>query len=1198
MSGGLIEGSPPAGAAHGGTVIELCGSLRADIGGRRVSSLLPGRQGRSLFAFLVLQRHRPVERHELLEVLWPASLPDAPEAGLSTVLARVRRALGDGVIEGRTEVRLMLEPDAHVDVEHAFACSAKAERSLARGDLAAASAAAGEALAIVERPLLPGFSGPWVDAARSDLAVLEPGMLEVLARAALLGGDREKLATAERVARALAERHPFRESGYALLMEVQVRLGNVAEATLTFDRVRGLLRDELGTVPSRSLSALHEQLLHGGGLREPAADGQRTAPAPPSERVPLPVIGGTAASTPFVGRSSHLERLRSPWLESGTGKRRFALLVGEPGVGKTRLAAQFAAEVHRAGATVLYGRCDEEPMVAYQPFVEALRHFLRYGDWDAGGDAGRDLQQLSRLLPEVRPQHAVAAELSSKDPDSERYLLFEAVARLVALATRRRPVLLVLDDLHWADKPTLLLLRHMLRMAGQSRLMLLGIFRDVDVADDHPLIELIADLRRERRFDRIVLEGLDERETDALVAARLEVPASEAFVRGLRMQTEGNPFFIEEALRSLVESHAVKSGSAAGEQALLSMGVPESVADVILRRLGRVSELTRDALTAAAVIGREFDIKLLQALLATPADRVIDAMEEGMAAGLVGEIPDAFDRFTFCHALVRDAIYDRISRSRLLRLHLRVAEMLDAAKIAASPAELAHHYYLARELGVAGKAVSHCVSAAGEAAGSLAYEESSAHYGRALDAFAVDPDGDESVRCDILLAQGRVQWKAGEAVARETYFEAADSARRRGSAPQLADAALGLGERYWEAAAVDEDVQQLLAEALDTLSDEDSKARALLLARMAENMHFTAEERYGVARSLEAVEMARRLGDTGTLVTALMGRHVTLLHIEHLDERLRLIDEVLALAQGHRALSAEAHHWRLFDLCELGDVTEAHRDHAALSALAGELRQPLLAHLALGWEGTFAHLAGDVEEAERLAGRSFEFADRAQVGHAASSLASLLFTLRRQQGRVAELLPAMKSLEDGGSASPAWKAALALAQVETGAVAEGRMRYERLAGRDFASVPRDWYWSITAALLVETCAALRDVERAPSLYALLEPFGDRFVQVIFTASWGSVHRYLGLLAGVMDRFEAAEHHFQAALDGNARLGAVLMTAETQCAYGALLRRRGGPGDAERAAALGALAEQIGISRGLDSLRQRAERVRTGCGAAT
>ena len=273
------------------TVIELCGSLHVEIAGRDVTALLPGRQGRALFSFLVVNRHRPVSRHELLDVLWPADPPDAPEAGLSTILTRVRRAVGDGVIDGRAELRLLLGDGADVDVERAVARCDDARRALADGDSRAATTAALQALAIVERPLLPGFQGDWVEGCRGELAALEPGLLEALARAALLGGDREQLAAAERSARTLVERNPFRESGYALLIEIQAMLGNVAEATLTFDRVRVLLRDELGTAPSAELSALHEQLLHSGRLT-PDPQPPAALARPAAGVVPLPVIGG------------------------------------------------------------------------------------------------------------------------------------------------------------------------------------------------------------------------------------------------------------------------------------------------------------------------------------------------------------------------------------------------------------------------------------------------------------------------------------------------------------------------------------------------------------------------------------------------------------------------------------------------------------------------------------------------------------------------------------------------------------------------------------------------------------------------------------------------------------------------------------------------------------------------------------------
>ena len=1189
--------TPSGGAVVSGTRIELCGSLRVVIGGVPVTARLPGRQGRALFAYLVVNRHRPVNRQELLDVLWPGDLPDAPEAGLSTVLARVRRAVGHDVIDGRAELRLALPEDAEIDIARVAHGAEHAERALSRDDPHAAIAAAEAALAIIERPLLPGMEGAWVEALREEFAALEPDLLEALARAALAAGGREQLVTAERAARTLAERHLFRESGYALLIEIHARRGNVAEATLTYDRLRVLLRDELGTAPSAALTALHDDLLLSGRLggadapplpvpEEPEAEPE---PEAANHAVTLPVIGGSIAGSSFVGRERHLDRLRPPWLQAGTGEHRLALLVGEPGVGKTRLAAQFAAEVHAAGATVLYGRCDEEPLLSYQPFIGALRHYLREGDWSTDPEAQGDLQELSRLIPEARPAPATDDDAKSQDPETERYRLFEAIARLIGRATRSRPLLFVLDDLHWADKPTLLALRHLLRHEDPARLLVLGLIRDVDVGADHPLVELIADLRRERRFDRLAVEGLDESETDALVSARLDAAPSAAFVRGLRAKTEGNPFFIEEALRSLAESEPLHPGAALSERALESIGVPESVADLIQRRLARVSDLTAEALTVASVVGREFDLGMLEALLDTPDADLIEAMEEAMDCGLIIEVADAVDRFAFSHALGRDAIYGRLSRARRLRLHLAVGDVFDARRASvAGLGELAHHYFLAREVGAAEKAVRYAVLAGEEAARTLAYEESAEHYRRALEAFGgqLDPDADESGRCEVLLALGRVQWRAGDADARETYFEAAASARRRGAAEQLARAALGLGERYWEANAVDPRYPRLLAEALETLPAQDSRLRARLLSRTAENLHFTGDENYGEQLSLEGLEMARRLGHVETLLAALMSRHVTLLHIEHLDKRVALIDEVLTLAGNHGALQAEAHHWRLIDLLELGELETARRDHDVLSSLSHGLRQPLLQCLAVGWQGVFAHIDGDVAEAERVARESFELARRSQVRHATSSLASMVFTLRRQQGRIAELLPTMESLIGGRSASPTWSAALALGRVEAGDIEAGRGRFEAIAARDFAGIPRDWFWFMTVALLAETCAALGDADRAPRLYDLLAPFADRYVQVIYTACWGSTHRHLGLLAGVCERYDVAEEHFCAALDANERIGAVLMVAETQCAYGEMLLRRDAGGDREHAAALGVLVQVVGAERELEGLSGR------------
>jgi DNA-binding SARP family transcriptional activator len=1134
MQAPMVAAVPDRGSDRETTRIQLCGSLRVQVQGRDVTDRLPARQGRALFAYLVLNRERPVSRDELIDALWPADPPRSPAAGLSSVLARVRRAVGDDLIRGREQLAVQLDPDSEIDVETAARSADDAERALDAGDAERSLAVAAHGLEIVGRPLLPELDAPWVESRRRELADLEPRLLEARARAALGLGSRE-LTAAEHAARDLAAAHPYRESGYALLMQAQARRGNVAEAMQTYDRLRVLLRDELGTTPSPGVARLHERLLHHDPL-EPAEAG-----------IPLPALG-SGEDRPFVGRRRELEQLRAIWERAGRAAPLLALVTGEHGVGKSRLAARFAREVHATGAAVLHGRCDEEAIVPYQPFVEAVRHCLRHAPAAAAGlDA--ELHALGRLVPEARDLAPGPAARAAVDPEHERYFLFEAVARLFASVTGG-PLLIVLDDLHWADRPTLLLLRHLLRQRDSAGLVVVATLREDEAPRDPGLPEVLAGLRREQGLERVRLEGLGEDDAEALVAARVRAQPP-AFVRALRDQTAGNPFFMEEALRSLDESGAL-AGDAPPERALEQMGVPEGVGEVIGRRLARVSPAAAGALTIAAAIGREFDLRVIEAVLEQPADVVLGALEEAAGTGLVVELTDRLDRFAFCHAIVRDAVYARLGTSRLVRLHAQIGAALEAQD-AAPAAELAHHFFIAASLTGPDRAIRHAQRAGDDAARALAFEDAERHYRRALEAWPRRDGEHEARRCDLLLSLGRVQSRAGASeAARSTFLEAAASARRRPAPEQLARAALGLGERYWEANVVDRQYRELLAEALEALGGGDDPLRARVLARLAENLHFTSDQARGVELSAEAVAMARRLGRDDVLVTALTARHVVLLHVEHLDERLRLLDEVLALGGGRRELSAEAHQWRLFALCEQGEVGRARDEHRRLLALSGELRQPLLQHVAVGWQGVFALLSGDEEEAERLAHESFTLGRRAQAYDAYSVHAAKLFTLRRQQGRTDELLPLARQLGEGTHALAAWRAALALVQIETGDAEAGRAGYERFAATRFDAVPRDFLWLTTIALLAKACAALGDRPRAALLHEILRPYAGRMVQVSFAACWGSVERYLGILAATLGDGAAAAAHFAAALAANRAIDAPPLVAATERDRAALL----------------------------------------------
>ena len=841
------------------------------------TSGLPGRRGRLLLGYLVANRDRGVRRDELIEALWPVDMPNAPEASLSSLLTGVRRALGRGALSGRSILTLRLPPDAWLDLEAARASATAAETALAAGRGSEALVHARAAIDLTADPVLAEFQGDWVERLRADVTQLRCDQLETATRAALSVGGRE-LGAAERYARLLIELEPYRESGYALLMEALAAAGNVAQALRTFDDVRVRLRDELGVPPARGLVALHERLL----LRnEPGKP--RPATLPPSSELPeLPLPGLVVRSErrSFVAREAELARLRERWAAARRGQGELALLTGEPGIGKTRLAARFAAEAHVHGATVLYGRADEDSVVPYQPFVEALRHLVAHVDVGAVESVlGAELAELRPLVPELA--RAVGPGGVPADAENGRYALFESVSALLDHVARLRPLILIVEDLHWADKPTLLLLRQVVRHAEASPMLVLGTYRDVELPPGAPLARLLADLRREQVVHRIGLGGLDERATSALVAARAEEAFGPGYAGRLREYTAGNPFFIEETLRSMGGERLAEPGGA--------MAVPESVEDIIARRFERLAPVTQEVLTSAAILGRDFSLSALARVLGRAPDEVLPGLEEASDAGLVAEHPERVGDFSFCHALVRETVYARPAASRRALLHLRAAEALSAPRGAGdvNVAELAHHYFLSRHAGGAERAVRYSVDAGRAAAAVLAYEEAAAHYERALRALDAMPGGDDAVRTGVLLQLGAVRWQGGEAGARAAFENAAALARRRGDHDTLVCAALGAGGRFYALGRGDPSYVALLEEALAVVTG--AALRARLLARLAQALAPAGGAR-PAELSGEALRLARGAGDDSALAAAILSRHAALLHVRHLDQRLDLAE--------------------------------------------------------------------------------------------------------------------------------------------------------------------------------------------------------------------------------------------------------------------------------------------------------------------
>jgi DNA-binding SARP family transcriptional activator len=1166
-----------------------------DVSGRRLDAGLPGRQGRLLFAYLVLNRTRGCPRDELIDVLWPEGPPAAADSALSALLSKLRRALGEGVLTGRGELRLHLE-SARVDIEASAAAIGEAEAAMESGDHTLAAERAREALATDLQTFLPDAEGGWAAEQRRELETIRLRALETLAEAGLRQGGRE-LGAAEQAARAAIAAAPFRESSHRLLMEVHEAAGNPAEALRAFEELRSLLREELGTTPGPAAMTVFERVLR--GEPPPVHRNLRVVPAGgmPLEAASWPApLAAAVDRHALVGRGVELAYLDRCWREAYEGQRALVLLTGDAGIGKTRTAAELAEHAHSEGAVVLYGRFDEETLTPYQPVVEMLR------GWSAGAPLdslrerlGPRAAELSILLPEFGPppaDHLTPGAITGPEADAQRYRFFDAVAALIGEIGAEVPMMLVFDDLHWADRPTLQLLRHLVRSPAPRRVLFVGTYRESEVTDRHPLHELVGDLRREGTLRRLELTGLAENEVGELVAELASAPATESFVHALAGETEGNPFFIEEVVRHIRDT----AGALTEEVTLEEAGVPDGVREVTARRLRRLSEPTRAVLLVASVIGREFDYDVLSSVVSQAGDELVEALEEGVEARVLREAGHV-GRYAFTHALVRATLYDSISQLRRARLHGRVGETLVRLRggdLDPHLAMLAHHFAQAAPVERPDRAIDFALAAARRADRMLAWEEAAQHYRAALRARELSGAVDDHVRAELLLALGASEDRAGlEEEARGTFQAAIRTARQLGDAVLITRAALGVAGPWSALSRSDPGRVALLDEALEVLPEDDSPLRARLLARMSLELYYAGEPELRLSLSDEAVAIARRTGDLRTLATCLDARHYALWLPENVEERLEVAAELRRVAEetGDPELELQGAGWTIIDLMELGDIDGVDIQIAAASKLAEALHRPVWLWWTSLFRGARALLAGHLDEAERLAQETLAIGQRGQAENALHYYAQTMFNIRREQGRLAEVEGAVRGFIELYPAIPAWRGALALLLVELGRPDEARAEFEQAAEGGFAAFPRDANWLIAITLMAEVCGALADAGRAEELYNLLEPYAGNNVVVGRNATnYGNASRLLGLLAATRGQDELAERHYERAQEMHAKMGAKPMYARTQVAWAEMLLARRGPGDVERAREMLADAIAVADALGMVALAERARRL--------
>lgn len=912
---------------------------------------------------------------------------------------------------------------------------------------------------------------------------------------------------------------------------------------------------DLGTFRLRGLSDLERiWWLPVPGARHEEFPPLRLRSAGASRSHPVPTRLRFEGDTTFVGRQHAVTQLVDAWRSARDGGSPVVLVGGEAGIGKTRLIAEVASQVHDAGGAVLYGRCDPHGGTPLQPFDEAF----------AGVSA-----------------NGVALTADADGDGVTRHAVVDALARV---GEECDGAVLVVDDLHWADASTATLLEQLVVSVAPPATAIVVAYRPSDVVADGHVDETLGALRRRIGANALQLDGLTLDEVEQLVAAAAghELGALASVVAELHETTNGNALFVRELIRHLVATEAATfDGERWSVAPLDSIGIPHGVREVVHQRLDALPTATREVLTAAAVFGQEFDVRHLAALRSAAVEEVVSHLDPAVTAGLVQEV--SATRLAFGHLLVQRAVYDGIARGERIGLHVGAARSIESSPDATRHrAELAHHWGEAAHAGHAEEAVRACVQAGEASTASAAYDSAVDHHRRALvlaSELLAEPGRALDLRLDLANAlnlAGRLD------EARDEFVAAATEARAASSHDRLARAALGIGGDLPSTPPVDEVAIRLLEEAL-AHHEPPTATRALLLSRLAERRHRVDAAVVRSAWSDEAVQIADALGDDPLRASVLLSRVRTRHGPDSMREMLSISEEVdrIALDPPDDSLAIRSAQVRMTAAFTLGDLDSAENAVRVISVLAQRLRQPEYDRLPLMWDAFRATSEGRFDDARATITELNAVLDVGRHSQTTSMVGALVMMEMIFRGRADANYQVMLEID-----VPYRDALLAWFAAESGQFDRAREHLGRCTVADIEA-DRNWSWWQAMVSLTSAASLCGDRSILAETRAAMTPWADQQATAGHVTYLGCGHHHVGVAARELGDLDDAVEHLGLALEAHGAIGALPFLAWTQVELASTLATRRAPGDSARATELRTEALQTATRLRLESVLRRA-----------